>query len=189
MSKLKEKVSDIEKKWHECPFDGFKAKSREFLEYHISRCHDIHDVDNYLKKNQSKVKGNGEVRLYKWHECSQCDYKAKKKSMLEIHLAQKHSIGDKWYECPYDDYKTKVKDSIAQHIINKHAESYNMSECPYCGCQSAHIHSHISINHKKEIKVLWTSYKCTFCSFKTKNYKELVDHITKHLENNETKRV
>ncbi|MFX1366347.1 MAG: C2H2-type zinc finger protein [Promethearchaeota archaeon] len=43
----------------------------------------------------------------KWHECPECDYKAKNSSHLTRHLANKHDIGIKWHYCPKCDYKAK----------------------------------------------------------------------------------
>ncbi len=43
-----------------------------------------------------------------WYECTHCDFKAKKKSILTGHLVFEHVIIVKRYLCPFDDYKTRM---------------------------------------------------------------------------------
>jgi hypothetical protein len=76
------------------------------------------------------VNGQAAARLYEYDEkevderpywCKQrgCEYKAKEKEHLKIHLAHIHDIGVKWYTCPQEgcEYKAKERKSIKHNTL------------------------------------------------------------------------
>ena len=93
--------------------------------------------------------------------CSQCDYKATKKSHLVRHTKSKHE-GVK-FTCSYCDYKLTRKSSLLIHVKSQHQEDTSAPlkcfECEYLTTNRGNFRRHINSIH--------TGIKCPQCDFET----------------------
>ncbi|MFQ5980096.1 MAG: C2H2-type zinc finger protein [Candidatus Heimdallarchaeota archaeon] len=85
------------------------------------------------------------VKEGKWHPCPHCDYKAKQKGNLTIHLAHTHDIGVTWHPCPHCDYKTKHKISLTKHFAAKH--EHPCPQCDYEAKNDSALLTHLANKH------------------------------------------
>jgi len=130
--------------------------------------------------------------IQKKYECPHCNYKSSQKSILKIHLAGNHKIGENWYDCPFEvscgGFKTKKREVFISHLFYKHYFFYDtegLYGCPYCEFESEdmkQVYDHKKDKHEKRkaVKVLWERYSCRFCDFTTDLGQELLDHTKGH---------
>jgi len=158
------------------PICGEKFKSEEVVNNHLE------------KKNETD-------RL---HQCSKCEYRAKRKFNLKKHyervhmqdknfpcptcgkvfkskkLLQRHKETGCMHKCPLCDYKTKVKRNMEKHYEHVHVKEKNFS-CPICGKEIKHegaMKNHLKWHKEKEY-----IQKCSQCEYQTTNQSNLRKHI------------
>ena len=131
------------------------------------------------------------------YKCSQCDYKAKQKISLQLHLQRKHSIKkctqcDKIFKdyfalrkhqlnecvneamlnCNCCSYKTISNTQLMKHICREHNSRIT---CPQCGTK--YIQLKPFNNHQKYDCGSEIYYECNHCSYSTNKKGNLKVHI------------
>jgi len=137
-----------------------------------------------------------EIKLDKYN-CPHCEFKAKERSSLTIHLSYKHKRVIKWYFCPFDDYKVTNRDTLNAHMVNKHiiddkdinrakvALEHAWYKCYVDGYKAMEKSDFIyHMVHEHSVECL---YKCPHCDYTSKNIKNVHAHIlSKHIDKVET---
>ena len=100
--------------------------------------------------------------------CNFCDYKAKRKERLKVHLRNKHNE----FQCKLCDFKANKKDALNTHLRNNHDEL--PVACHLCEYKS--VNQTIMNKHILKIHGEFTN-PCHICDFKTHQVTKLDEHL------------
>ena len=108
------------------------------------------------------------VNIEPRYKCSQCEYKAKRKTNLRTHVKRKHSIK----KCDFCSYKTMLKLQLNAHIRVEHKPRYT---CSQCGKKYVYLNSFN--NHTKNLCRSGLHFECNHCSYSTIRKDNLKVHL------------
>ena len=143
------------------------------------------------------------INIEPQYKCSQCDYKAKQKAVLQRHVKLKHSIkkcpdcgknfkdsfalrkhqlnecvNKAMLKCYCCSYKSIFKSQLENHIRFEHNSRFTCSKCGKKYINLKHFKNHLKNGCGSEIR-----YKCNHCSYSTNDKRNLRRHIrNKHSE-------
>ena len=106
--------------------------------------------------------------------CPSCNYKAKHKGSLKIHMEAIHN-GLK-HQCPNCKYTSSYKDKLRIHIKSVH-EGFSLP-CPHCNykaSQKSHLLTHIQSVHEKQRQ----RYPCLHCDYSATKKRLVRRHVQK----------
>ena len=119
-----------------CKFCGKQFTKDDPMEHHIAFMHE-----------------EEELTCPYWH----CDYRAKTKVCLRLHIDAKHNKGK--YPCHHCEYKANIKLSLKRHIETVHENKrYPCDKCEFKGKSERSVKLHIESIHEKK------RYPCTECN-------------------------
>lgn len=124
----KVKMADDDRQYFQCDQCTYQTPNRKTFANHMNS---HNNVRNYIcdqcdarfvtmtvlighQKHKHSTKDQHKV-------CSQCGYRAKTKSSLNLHIRVQHQLkGIKPYKCDYCDFKCATGGNCRKHIMGKH---------------------------------------------------------------------
>ena len=105
------------------------------------------------------------------HPCGQCDYSATTSGHLKTHIQSKHN-GIRRHFCPQCDYKARTKQHLQVHIESVHEGIRHLcDQCDYSATTKQHLQAHIDFIHKG------IKYPCNQCDYNTSTQHHLKTHV------------
>ncbi|KAG5340772.1 HUNB protein, partial [Acromyrmex charruanus] len=131
-------------------------------------------VDDDEDSGNELVKGKKKNKISKPKPCSKCDFMAKTKSALWLHLRQ-HFIQEECsgFVCNSCPFATTLKHHMTFHWFSAHDDfkAYMCSECSYACVSKSMLTSHMK-THSEVYQ-----YNCGNCSYKTKFCNAMKKHL------------
>ena len=119
---------------HQDKIEQFKCPSCDYTSYD----------KRYMKTHRQKHIYN-KTYLY----CDQCEYKSKRKILLQNHLKQNHDSNLKYFQCDRCDYKAARKDNLITHQNSQHDNvRYPCDQCEYQATRMSYLQQHLLTKHK-----------------------------------------
>ena len=102
--------------------------------------------------------------------CPLCDYKAKWRHHIPIHIGSMHG-GIKLF-CPHCEYTASQKNNLTQHMKAKHeGEIFSCSLCSFKTSWKRHLNDHVKAEHEGRL------FSCEKCEYTAKWSNGLKNHI------------
>jgi len=165
---------------HGCDYE---SSSEHTLERHVKAIHEECDslkceFCEYVTKSLGCLKVHMRTRHgNERYPCQTCEYVAKIPSALNQHIKKVH--GSQRYPCTFCEYVTKIPSSLKRHISTQHSnmsdskeESHLCDQCSFIADSAVALKKHVE-QHAP------LAFPCTQCDYKTRNAKNLKDHIYK----------
>ena len=116
----------------------------------------------YVIYGQPHIQTVHEKRIYggETFPCPSCNYKAKHKESLKIHIEAVHK--DSKYQCPKCEYTSSWRGSVRIHMKSVHEGlSLPCPHCDYKAPQKSNLQTHIQSVHEKQRQ----RYSCLQCDY------------------------
>ncbi|XP_044766257.1 zinc finger protein 64-like [Coccinella septempunctata] len=140
---------------------NFDGQSTKILMRQYS---DSANVDEQLKLKERKCD---------FTTCLLCDYAAKRRGYLKVHIENVH-MNLKKDQCAMCDYKTCVKNSLKMHISSVHLQlkQFKCDSCEYIAKRKCTLRDHVEAVHLN-----LKNHRCEKCPYSTQRKTTLNDHI------------
>ena len=106
----------------------------------------------------------------KTFQCGQCDYKATSKTNLRTHIKRHHD--GEVFQCSLCEYKAGYKSSLVTHTKIVHeGKIFSCLDCPFKSKWQSHLRQHILAVHEG------ITFPCLHCEYKSNRKGNLLNHI------------
>lgn len=146
----------------------------EFKEEEKNNATDNHEFTgfSFIHSNLLRVQLQGEDGD-KVFECTECDYKCKRKDKLKMHML--NHTGEKPFSCHFCDYKCKRSDKLKTHLLAHTGERpWQCSFCNYKCTRSDKLKIHTMIHTGEK------PFECHICGTKCTTNDRLKTHLLIH---------
>ena len=118
----------------------------------------------------SNLRNHTQSRHSVKYACNQCNYYAKKKGDLKIHIKSKHEGVN--YSCDQCSHKNVTKGGLKRHVQSKHEGiRYSCYQCDHKTTDKGHLRIHQESKHEG------VKYPCNTCDLQFVHQSSLKLHI------------
>ena len=135
------------------------------------------DLNKHTRRKH--VLGDVEKNANGLFQCKSCDYAAKTRDCLLVHV-QKHE--GQVHRCTKCSYTSECESYLKIHVVRTHSErQFRCDKCEYSTKEKSRLKVHTKYVHDKVRKEL--RYNCDICDYKTpyssglKRHKEIHDNV------------